>query len=260
MKECIQCGTQNDTKFCPNCGQNQHIKRLTLTSFFHDFFSRIYGLDGAFPNTVIGLARNPAKVAKEYIKGIRGKYVGPVGYYFLMFAIFLLIVQMSDLKLTDYFPRTEEYAESMFSEDSTDKRQQAREIGLVVKGIVFNNIQYVAVLMIPFFALWCRIFFRKSGFNYLETLVFSFFIFGQAIIFNILGFLTLSFTGFQSSLLITSLMILYYTWCVTLLYRGKVQIGAMFKGLLVYGLANISFFLILTIIVTIWLFINGGIG
>lgn len=260
MKACIQCGEQTDTKFCPNCGQNQHIKRLALSTFFHDFFSRIYGLDGAFPNTVIGLARNPAKVAKEYIKGIRGRYVGPVGFYFLMFAIFLLIVQISELTLTDYFPNTEEYAESMFSQDSNDKRQQAREIGLVVKGIVFRNIQYVAVLMIPFFALWCKVLFRKSSYNYLETLVFSFFIFGEAIIFNIIGFLTLSFTGFQSNLLLTIMMVIYYVWCTSLFYRGKAKLGTMFKGLIVYGLANFSFFLFLTIIVTIGLFINGGIG
>lgn len=257
MKSCIQCGEHADTKFCSNCGQRQNIPRLTLKTFLNDFVSRIYGLDGAFPRTLLGLAKNPAIIAKEYIAGIRGKYVGPVGYYFLMFAIFLLIVELSDLTLADYFPKTEEYADSFVEDGDNDKGRRAKEISLLVKGIVYRNIQYVAVIMVPFFALWCLIWFRRSKYNWLETVVFVFFIHGEAIILNILGFFIFYLTGFKHNGLVTFLTTVYYVLSVSLFYRGKIQLGAVVKGVLAYAMAYISFFILLTIIVTLGIMASG---
>ena len=256
---CIQCGKQTDTAYCPYCGQKQNIPRLSLKTFLHDFFSRIYGLDGAFPKTFLGLAKNPALVAQEYIKGIRGKYVGPVGYYFLMFAIFLLIVQVSDLTLADYLPKTEEYAESFIDDESKSKKFNVREISLIVKQTVFRNIQYVAVLMVPFVAFWCGVWFRKSKYNLLENIVFSFFIHAEVIIFNIIGFIFLAVSGYNGNNFMRLFSVIYCIWSISLFYAGKVRLGPLVKGLAAYVLAYISFILFLTVVVTLVLILRGGV-
>lgn len=259
MRTCIQCGKQTDTPYCPYCGQKQDMPRLSLGTFLNDFFSRIYGLDGAFPKTLIGLARNPAVVAQEYIKGIRGKYVGPVGYYFLMFALFLLVVQLSDLTLADYFPKTEEYADSFIDDTDHEKGYRVREISLTIKGIVFRNIQYVAVLMVPFVAFWCGIWFRKSKYNLLENIVFSFFIHAEAIIFNMLGFVFFMVSDYKNNQLTTLISVIYYIWSVSLFYTGKVRFSSLVKALMAYLLAYLSFFVFLTVIATLLIIIRGGV-
>ncbi|MEO9966436.1 MAG: DUF3667 domain-containing protein [Reichenbachiella sp.] len=258
MKSCIQCGKPADENYCSFCGQNQNIQRLTLKSFFNDFFSRVYGLDGAFPRTVLGLAINPARVAKEYIEGIRGKYVGPVGYYFLIFAIFLLVVQFSDYTLDDYLPKTEEYADSLMENNNPDRVLQVKELAFRVKQKVFNSIQYVAVLIVPLFAMWCGIWFRKSKYNFIENAVFAFFIHAQAIIINILGFVFFANTGLKSNTVITALSVIYYVWSISHFYVGKIQFKAIIKGVLAHVFAYLCFLILVMFVVLIGLLLTGG--
>lgn len=256
MKPCLQCSTATAYKYCPECGQKQNIKRLTLSSFFSDFFSRVYGLDGAFPKTFIGLSVRPALVAKEYINGIRGKYVGPVGYYFLIFAIFLLIIQLSDYSLADYLPKTEELTELITNE--TDAKQTIEEKARVqaTKQKVFGNIQYVHVALAPITAFFLCVFFRRSPYNFLEVTVFSFFIHAQAIFFNIFGFVGLVIADWKSNTLVSFLSLTYMLWSISLFYAGRVRFGSIAKGLLAYVLANISFIILTSIVVVIVLAVS----
>lgn len=259
MKTCIQCEEATTDNFCPKCGQNQNVERLTLASFFSDFFSRVYGLDGAFPHTVIGLTKRPHLVAKEYISGIRGKYVGPVGYYFLIFTIFLLLVQVSGFSLADYLPKTENFADSMVDDNDITKTKQTKEIALYVKEKVFNNIQYVHVFLVPILALWSKVWFRKSDYNFIENCVFSFFIHAQGTVINIIGFLIFISTGFKSNAFISLMTLTYYLWSISLFYSGKIQFFSLLKGLMAYAFTYLSFLLFVAIVVFISLIASGGV-
>ncbi|SMD33252.1 Protein of unknown function [Reichenbachiella faecimaris] len=260
MKTCIQCGEPSNSNYCSNCGQKQNIRRLTLASFFSDFFSRIYGLDGAFPNTIIGLTKNPAKVAQDYIRGIRGKYVGPVGYYFLIFTIFFLLVQLSDYTLNDYLPKTENFAESIVDNNNLKEGQNAREIALAVKQRIFNNLQYVHVFLVPILAFWCGVWFKKSNYNFIENTVLSFFIHAQGTVVNLNGFVIFIFTGLKNNTIINLIIILYYAWSMSLFYTGKAKLSSLCKGLIAYLFTYISFLLFVAVIVLISLIVRGRVS
>ena len=251
MKTCVQCGQSASDSFCPNCGQKQDIPRLTLRTFFGDFFSRIYGLDGAFPRTVIGLFKNPGTVALEYISGIRGKYVGPVGYYFLMFAILLLLIEISGFSVSDYFPKTDDLSDSIIDETGTTRSQEAKAMAKVVQEKIHDNLQYIAVLMVPFAGFWARLWFRKSGFNLLESIVFAFFSHGQAIIFNVVGFLVFAVSGYKNSMFIVLVAAVYQLIAISLFFTQKVSFKSLIKSLCAYLLAYASFLLFTTLSISI---------
>ncbi|WP_422361518.1 DUF3667 domain-containing protein [Reichenbachiella sp.] len=256
MKTCIQCGTSTEEKFCPNCGQKQDVSRLTVKSFFSDFFSRIYGLDGAFPRTAIGLFKNPGTVALDYIKGIRGKYVGPVGYYFLMFAILLLLIKVSGFSVSDYFPKTEDLSNSIIDETRTTRSQEAKVMAKMVQEKIHDNLQYIAVLMVPFVGFWTRLWFRKSGFNLLESIVLAFFSHGQAQIFNIIGFLVFAVSGYKNSIVIGLVATIYQMIAISLFFTQKISIKSILKSFFAYALAYASFLLFTTISITILLILK----
>lgn len=260
MKTCVQCGTSTEDNFCPNCGQKQDITRLTLKSFFSDFFSRIYGLDGAFPRTAIGLFKNPGTVTREYIKGIRGKYVGPVGYYFLMFAILLLLIEISGFTVSDYFPKTEDFSDSIIDETGTTRSQEAKAMAKMVQNKIHNNLQYIAVLMVPFAGFWTRLWFRKSGYNLLESIVLAFFTHGQAQIFNILGFLVFAVSSYKNSLIISLVATVYQIIAISLFFTQKIGFRSIIKSLFAYLLAYASFLIFTTFSITILLILKRSFG
>lgn len=251
MKTCIQCGASTEEKFCSNCGQKQDITRLTIKSFFSDFFSRIYGLDGAFPRTVVGLFKNPGTVVLEYIKGIRGKYVGPVGYYFLMFTILLIIINVLGFEVADYFPKTEDISDSIIEETGNKQSEAAKALGREIKEKVYNNIQYISFLLAPFLGLWGSVWFRKSKFNLLESIVFAFFVLGQAIIFNMIGFFVFAATGYKNLIVVNFIEMIYCTTAISLFYTSKISIKSIMRSLAAFILSYLSFILFTIISITI---------
>ncbi|WP_420582207.1 DUF3667 domain-containing protein [Reichenbachiella sp.] len=256
MKTCIQCGAITEGKFCSECGQKQGVARLTIKTFFSDFFSRIYGLDGAFPRTVIGLFKNPGTVAREYIQGIRGKYVGPVGYYFLMFAILLLLIKISGFSVSDYFPKTEDLSNSIIDKTKSPQSQEAKVMAKMVQEKIHDNLQYIAVLMVPFVGFWSRLWFRKSGFNVLESIVLAFFSHGQAQIFNIVGFLVFAVSGYKNSIIISLVATVYQMIAISLFFTHRISIRSIFKSFFAYLLAYASFLLFTTLSITLLLILK----
>lgn len=247
MKTCVQCGHEVNDKFCSNCGQKSDIKRLTFKFFIHDFLDRIYGLDGAFPRTVIGMTVRPGKLVREYLSGVRRKYVGPVGFYFLMWAIFFLIAEIFDISIDDYF-QPERINDSINDATGVENTATQKEITKKIQSTVFENIQYFTILVIPFLAWWGRILFRKSGINNLEGMVANFYILGNSTIINIFGFLLFIFAGASHMTITMVLGFAYYVWALSLIYAQKVSFMSILKSLGIYILAFASFMIAIMIL------------
>src|SRR5258705_13671611 len=98
----LNCGGEVTSNYCPNCGQRSGVKRITLREGWHDFLARVYGFDGMFPRTLRDLTLRPGFAAKEFIRGNRMKYYGPVGYFFLMITLFLLVIGFTGTELKDF--------------------------------------------------------------------------------------------------------------------------------------------------------------
>lgn len=90
---CLNCGHPFNgyEKFCPDCGQSNKGKRITLKSFISEVFAGFISWDAKFWRTIIPLLIKPGKVSKDYIEGKRSRYSNPFRFYITTSIIFFLI-------------------------------------------------------------------------------------------------------------------------------------------------------------------------
>lgn len=168
---CVNCGTEVEGKYCSVCGQRLTVKRITFKEGWHDFWARIYGFDGMFPRTLKDLTLRPGFAAREFIRGNRIRYYGPVGYYFFIITLFLLLLSIIGLNYVDYLKAMQE---------SIPIERQNSKFNNATQAWVADNIKIVAFLVVPFIAFSSRyVYFRKQGLNFLEHSVPVFYMLGH---------------------------------------------------------------------------------
>jgi hypothetical protein len=90
-RDCLNCGTTVQGKFCHICGQENVEPKETFFGMVTHFFNDITHFDGKFFITLKDLVFKPGFLSAEYIKGRRASYLNPVRMYVFTSAIFFLI-------------------------------------------------------------------------------------------------------------------------------------------------------------------------
>jgi hypothetical protein len=91
-KDCLNCGTNVQGRFCQNCGQENIVTHQNFWSLTKHFIFDIFHFDGKFFDTLRFLLFKPGYVAKEYIRGKRVKFLDPIRMYLFTSAIFFLVL------------------------------------------------------------------------------------------------------------------------------------------------------------------------
>lgn len=240
---CINCGQEVTSNFCPNCGQKASIKRLNVSSLWMDFQSRIYGFDGVFPRTIRDLTIRPGYVTEQFIKGNRISYVGPVGYFFLLVAISLLLMQITEL---DFYQMVKSTAPVALEQSSKQEN-----FSKLIIDFVYSNFRLFRFGLIPVTSLWIWILYKKQGYNFIESSVPAFYAQGHLEILFIINILLLYFFGFHFNQLAFVIEPAYYgllfaTWGHT------PKVRSFLRGVLVWILSYITFVIIFSVAALIW--------
>ncbi|MGH2553851.1 MAG: DUF3667 domain-containing protein, partial [Chitinophagaceae bacterium] len=90
-KDCLNCGTTVQGKYCHVCGQENVVPKETFWHMVVHFFNDITHFDGSFFVTMKDLLFKPGFLSREYMKGRRVSYLHPVRMYVFTSAIFFLI-------------------------------------------------------------------------------------------------------------------------------------------------------------------------
>jgi hypothetical protein len=90
-KNCLNCNTEVQGKYCQNCGQENIEPKETVWHLVSHFFQDITHFDGKFFGTVKYLIAKPGFLSKEYMIGRRASYVNPVRMYIFTSAFFFLL-------------------------------------------------------------------------------------------------------------------------------------------------------------------------
>lgn len=91
-KDCLNCGTIVQGRFCQNCGQENVVTHQNFLSLSKHFIFDIFHFDGKFFDTLRYLLFKPGYVAKEYVRGKRVKYLDPIRMYLFTSALFFLVL------------------------------------------------------------------------------------------------------------------------------------------------------------------------
>lgn len=90
-KNCLNCGTEVQGRFCHVCGQENIEPKETAWHLVTHFFNDITHFDGKFFSTLKFLIAKPGFISKEYMRGRRAAYLNPVRMYIFTSAIFFLV-------------------------------------------------------------------------------------------------------------------------------------------------------------------------
>jgi hypothetical protein len=240
MNQCINCQAETAGKFCANCGQRTSVKRITFREGWNDFWARVYGFDGMFPRTLKDLTIKPGEAARSFIAGNRAKYYAPVGYFFFVVSLYLLTMSVLNIS-------THEIVSAMGANNAKPGSGQDQFNNQMFTWINDNQ-RLVAFLMIPFYVLGAKIFFRKESLNFLEHSVLVFYSQGHIQWLSILALFTFSWLGiFPGFLLFVSAQILHYSFACMQLYRAYSPWKAFFRGILV----NLFFWICFIIVIVL---------
>lgn len=183
---CKNCETLFEGKFCPNCSQKANTHRFTIKHFLHDLFHAVTHTDKGILFLIRELLRRPGKVAREYNVGKRKKYFNPITFLLITMAL-----QTYTIKKTDFFGSFIDSSKKFLQEITKNSKAGNAEIDNLEKAKVKNekvmeNSKLITFMFLPFLALLTWLFFKKSGFNYAENLVFNIFINGELSLFFVI--------------------------------------------------------------------------
>lgn len=150
---CKNCETklQPEFKFCPSCGQEHKDKVVHFKQFILDFLGDYFTFDSLIIRSVRPLLFNPGFLTNEFIEGRRVRYIPPLRMFIFISIVFFLV--LGSVNQTVQIEKTEEaeFLDSFFN-------------------IWFPRLFF---LLLPLFALFLYLLFRKPGRFYLTHFIFS---------------------------------------------------------------------------------------
>lgn len=88
---CIECDTNFQGFYCPNCGLKHNEGRITAKTQFQEFIISILNVEKFFFKTTVSFIVRPGKAALEYLKGKRTKYHRPIAFVVVWITVYLII-------------------------------------------------------------------------------------------------------------------------------------------------------------------------
>ena len=149
---CLNCQEVVSGNFCSNCGQKFQPTKLPLKLFLEDAVETLFNIDNRIFKTLRDLFFKPGKVTREYIEGKRAQYLPPLRIYVSISIIYFILVQWSD-------------SNQIFFINFSDEESTISDLGTII--------QYAVFIMVPVFALFTSLFYRKRKAYYVEYLILS---------------------------------------------------------------------------------------
>lgn len=200
--KCLNCGhhLSDEDNFCPNCGQENIRVIVPLGQFLHDFFQDYIAFDKRFFSSILPLLFAPGRLSDEYCKGKRAAYIAPVRMYLFtslvfFFALALIGKRESALVLKNHpdsfnfnlQSTLDSLNQSGAIKEPTDTTYYhvfrnsilgSKSVSPAMKMQYFtnkliHNIPIMMFILLPLFALWIMLFFKKKRKYYIEHLIFT---------------------------------------------------------------------------------------
>lgn len=95
---CPNCQFQFEQShnFCPNCGQENHDKKVAIKLLFSDFLADFFTWDSKFLRSMIPLLFRPGNLTKEFLDGKRIRFVRPFRMYIFVSFLYFFVFHFVD--------------------------------------------------------------------------------------------------------------------------------------------------------------------
>jgi len=175
--KCLNCGTEFEGKFCPECGQSAETGRFTMKFIWENLLSAFISKDGGIWFTLKNLFTRPGAMIVEILNGKRRRYFSPFPMLIFALTIYILLASLtgsrdnyrkaeqtySNIEITNHDESAEQSTDVEQSKDYTERYNHVkRMVGNCMK---FYNNHYTIIFMltIPLFLFAARICYGKSN-------------------------------------------------------------------------------------------------
>ena len=173
---CLNCGTEFQGKFCPECGQSAETGRFTMKFIFENLLAAFLSKDGGIWFTLKNLFTRPGAMIVEILNGKRRRYFSPFSMLICSLTFYVVILSLSGSH-QEYreFENKLQKVEETYSIDSenagndkdteinaTAKKTASKILGTAVS---FYNNHYTLLYMLtlPFFVFAARTCYGKAN-------------------------------------------------------------------------------------------------
>jgi hypothetical protein len=95
-ESCLNCGYEiQDYNYCPQCGQLNTNKHVSVSHFFKDFAGEFLTFDSKFFKSFGPLIKQPGHLTNEYAMGRRVRYILPLRLYVFVTFLFFFILSVN---------------------------------------------------------------------------------------------------------------------------------------------------------------------
>ncbi|MHC4379597.1 MAG: DUF3667 domain-containing protein [Planctomycetota bacterium] len=207
-RKCPNCHAVATHAYCPKCGQPTHGIRASFRDLVADFFTVWFGAEAKSWRSLRTMFRRPGMLVLEYQNGRRARYVPPLRFYLFLSLSLLLVLKLMgnltpdstfringnsstevpDLAEEDVGEMEQAILDSGLDPESwyqgpirkvllerthrLDRMSGAMGAQLIAKEMV-ANLPVALLLVLPFFALFLRILWFRSGFIYFDHFIFA---------------------------------------------------------------------------------------
>lgn len=169
---CLNCGTDFEGKFCPECGQNAETGRFTMRFIYENLLAAFISKDGGIWFTLKNLFTRPGEMIVEILNGKRRRYFSPFPMLFFVLTVYILLISITGSRSTfrraeeTYNTRVEEsFREEMNEQNKGYKKETERALKLISTGYRIYNNHYTLVYMLtlPLYLLSARLCYGKNN-------------------------------------------------------------------------------------------------
>ncbi|MGV4414639.1 DUF3667 domain-containing protein [Chryseobacterium sp. T1] len=236
---CKNCTNDIEQNFCSHCGQKKY-KRIDRKYLIDEIQYIAIHTNKGFFYSIKKILKNPGQTARDFIEGNRVNHYKPIYLAFLLSGLSTFIAY----NIIDFNSMIVKYYADMGLPVTTSNQVIAK---------VSNYISFLSLLLIPIFAIFTRLMFRKEGQNYYEHVIMNaffqcFYTIIYILIYPLLYIFKENVTAFSLILnglfLITPLLSIWF-------YKGfypKMSIGKILLKVITIFITVLLSFIILTFV------------
>ena len=168
MVDCLNCRTQFEGNFCPNCGQSNNVSRMDFHTLWHDIQHGMFHFDKGVFFSLKELIIRPGKSIREYIEGKRVRHFKPISMLIVLATLYGLMYHYSGINLYFDAPKLSDTIESG---KIPEKMVEMIKMVSQINEWVGTHYAFASLSLLLFFSLGSFLAFRKAGFNFVEHIV-----------------------------------------------------------------------------------------
>lgn len=160
---CLNCGTEFQGKFCPECGQSADTGPYTPRFLVDNLITAVLGQDGSIWFTIKNLFTRPGEMIIDTLNGKRKKYISPFPMLFMVLALYILIVGLFNASLADMLIEEPPELVGATSDEIASYKANHIDIADIFLKFYYSHYTLCTVLTLPLAVIAARACYGKNN-------------------------------------------------------------------------------------------------